>query len=1176
MTEERALVKTGDIIDGRYRLLELLGEGAAGKVFRAEDQGHNHRFVALKILHATDPRWEGFFRREFEVLSRLRHPNLVRVYDYGPLTETNSWYFTQELVVGKPVLDVIYGKKVDEVAAIFIEICRALEFIHAHGVLHRDLKPANILVQVNAAPGERARVLDFGLWRELDTCPQRGARWAGTPPYLASEVLRGYGHSISADLYAVGVTLFQAVTRKLPHGRGTPQELLANRKKPAPDLTGIVAKPLAETIARLLDEESSRRPQSSAEVIAGLAHLVPGHALAMPITLGRARMVGRDAQRDAIVEIFEAVNAGKQDVPRLLVVEGEDGFGKSRMVSELKAAVQLLGGRSALGHCVDDERWSFRPVTSIVRSLTPSARLSELSPRVKEAVLRLCPDLADGEEEGSLATPLVGTQKQRFHSSILELVLTSAKERLTVILVEDIPWCDAPSLGILKMLLQQMHGTKLVMLVTAGPKEVYGELPVELLNAAPKRHVERPAKAGRKQLPAVKRFQLGPLTKMDVERLTSALLGLQKSPNHLVDSVFAHSRGSPLLIEELLALYIERGDLKRGESGWRVDDFKSASTGSPRLSVLAERLGRLNETEKCTLSALAIFNRPAGPKILAAISGLELPEVRESLSSAEAAGLTRVVGEEGGGKPRVVFRHPQIRDVLIDELRDGKVLAEWHQTCAEALAERIQERGQESPMAETLAFHFDAAGDVKNARRWLIVAAEYALEQFLFPEAAQLARRGIKFAEAENELEEQLHCEVLFGKALFLDGNLEEARSFLEGVVRRGKGKDWPDLYASLHVWLSRACNLMGSTQNGRRVVNAALDVIDEEKHPLAHARLLISRCELDQRSHPQSARKDGKQALREMPKPRPVDDELAAFEALTVAAFYAGERKEATEFARHRLLLAEKEKRPLQRVSALRHLAQAKSTTGDRLEARTHLNEALKLATEMGLRGEEALLTKALGEQLFISGAIRQSLTRFQEAASMSAELGQRGDRADALKLCGLAYFSKGDYTRAIDHLESALSGFKGTGHLANTIVTSSHLTNAFLASGDDKKAEENLAAAEKLISDNEMKPARQSHLLAKANCLAGKNDFAGARKNYLRSAHLARQGTDPLALGEVLVGYSQLLLRHGKIARSGRMARHAEIIFIGLDAKRQLKRLQPLLNATFGLVSKTAGAPQ
>ena len=140
---------------------------------------------------------------------------------------------------------------------------------------------------MNQPVGERVRVLDFGLWRELDNKPKKGARWAGTPLYLASEVLRGYGHSVSADLYAVGVTLFQAITRKLPHGRGTPQELLAARKKEAaPDLSHRCSDGFAALVRDLLQESAELRPSTAAEVGATLSALAPKYALAMPFGSG--------------------------------------------------------------------------------------------------------------------------------------------------------------------------------------------------------------------------------------------------------------------------------------------------------------------------------------------------------------------------------------------------------------------------------------------------------------------------------------------------------------------------------------------------------------------------------------------------------------------------------------------------------------------------------------------------------------------------------------------------------------------------------------------------------------------------------------------------------------------------------------------------------------------------
>lgn len=1154
-------MQVGDIVDGRYRILELLGEGAAGKVFRAEDRGRNNMFVALKLLHAKDPRWENFFRREFDVLSRLHHPNLVSVYDFGPAPEENTWYFTQELVVGKPLLDEVAGKKVDEVAGLFIEICRALEFIHGHGVLHRDLKPANILVQLHAPLGERVRVLDFGLWRELDPTPQKGARWAGTPPYLASEVLRGYGHSISADLYAVGVTLFQAVTRKLPHGRGTPQELLAQRKTPAPDLSGVVTKPLAELITRLLEEDAHKRPQSAAEVAAALSVLVPNHSATMPLTLGRARLVGRDRERAQLSEAVKAVREGKPHAPRLCIVEGEDGVGKSRLVGELKAEVQLEGGRAAVGRCMEDVRWSYRPISELVRALAPTVADGRLSEREREVVERLCPELADVPAE--LDNPLPKTERERFHQAASDLFLGLGRGQPCALVVEDIPCADAATISLLSTLLRRSREASVMLVVSAGPSDLYGPVPPELVEAA----------GG-----DVLRVSLSPLPRDGVAQLIAALLAVQAQevPDTLLDTVMAHSKGNPLLVEELVALFIERGEIRRGEHGWLLEEFDSAVAAPQHLvEILGERLQRLGDVERRALSALAVVGRPSGPKLLGAIAGVSLGEVRQALSSAEAMGLIRVVGEEEG-RPRVVFRHPQIRDALLDDLKQGGVLKIWHETCAEVLEERATERDKGATLAETLAHHYEQAGHAEPAMRWLMQAAEHAITTFAFDDAIRLARRASKLLlKARADIETVVDSDLLIGKSLLFAGRIPEARAFLEGAVARADAVQAPEGFGELHVWLTRACNQMGAVDQGRRAVERGLGLLDEDEHPLAFARLLLARGELNQRVDPASALTDAERALRLMPEPRDVGDELNAFEVLTVAAYYAGERDHSIKYARHRVKIADRTGRTLDKITALRHLATALGVTGERIEARRHLNQAYKLAREAGYKVEEALLVKALGDQLYVSGAYNEAIVRFQEAAKLSAQMGQQADRADALKYLGECYLAQGEYDRAIDHLQAALDQFDRSGQLANVIAARCYLANALIAKGHIDEAESALRVAAKRLPEDGLANARAEVYCAQGNLFSAKGDFARARIAYLHCAALSRRSQDWFTLGEGLVGYGQLLVRFRRPKRALRMAKRAEIIFADLDARGQLKRIKPLLNAAAGLAVQQAEEP-
>jgi len=1152
-------VQVGDIVDGRYRLLDVLGEGAAGKVFRCEDLGRGNTFVALKLLHAKDPRWENFFRKEFEILSRLNHPNLVRVFDFGPAPDDGSWYFTQELVVGKPLLDSLAGRKIDDVLALFVEICRGLEFIHGHGVLHRDLKPANILVQMHADPGQRVHVLDFGLWRELDPTPQRGARWAGTPPYLASEVLRGFGHSICADLYAVGVTLFQVVTRKLPHGRGTPQELLAARKTPAPTLLqlGYGSRALSDIVERLLDEEPSRRPQSAAEVAAALSQLIPNQAIAMPIALGRARLVGRDHEQQKVAAAIEAVNERRPDAPRLIVVEGKDGIGKSRFVAELKATAQLAGGRAAIGTCLEDGRWTYRPIAELVRYLAP--RRASLSAGEQQVVSRLCPDLAErranAEDDDRSRSR---SDQARFQQNAAQLFLGMTQPGTALVLiVEDVAFADPGSVAVLTNIMTKAKAAGGILVVVTNDA-TQGAVPDALLDAAGL---------------SVDTIALGNLGLKDVRKLVAALLGVptpDQVPEPFAELLHSHSGGTPLLVEDVLALMIQRGDLKRGELGWELDEYRRAVVSTPSTQALQQRLSRLSLTERQTLQALAVFNRPSGPKLLAAVAKVDLDGVRRALSIAEAQGLIRVVDTEDG-RPRVVFRHPNIREALLATLRAEGTLPQWHETCAIVLEERARssnpadEKKALAPVAETLAGHLERAGIGPKAVSYYIVAVDHALSQFAFDDAVALARKGARIGDKDKSvgLDDVVEVDAVQGKALFLSGKTREAKAFLEAAIDRRDAVK-ATAFAEMVLWLARACATLGETAAGLAHVERAITAVDRAASPTA--RLLVARAELTVAAAPQKAAKDADKALTLFGKRVNLDDELAALTVKGHAAFGLGRFQVAVEAAERRVALCRKAERRIDEIPSIRDLATATAAAGDRLVARGHLNTALKLARQAGHKVEEALLQQALGDQLFISGAYAEAIARYQNAATLAAETGQALARAECLKCIGRSYLYKGDYDRAVDHLRAAVDAFDRAASDDDVVRARSDLVLALLTKNGVDEAMKVIEGARKRRREGVPRVAAE-FFHAEGMLEMQRGSFGAAREAFVRAIAAARKTRDRYTIGETLVGLGQLLLRSQHPKRALRLSRYAETIFTDLDARGQLKRMKPLLNASKGL---------
>jgi len=277
----RALV--GKTFADRYRIDSLLGVGGMAAVFRAHHLGLK-RDVAIKILHPNlTPNAEisGRFEREAESASRLDHPNTVQVTDFGS-TPTGIKFMVMQLLEGVELADVLRGTLTPRRAVnLVLQILRGLDHAHKRGVIHRDVKPENVFVTRDADGREVLKLVDFGISKMVGREGARAHKTTtglvfGTPAYMSPEQAAGMEADHRADLYSVGVMLYQMLAGSLPFDSDDMVALVRMQVGRDPDpLPASVPPVLAGVVEKLMIKDREGRFQSAAEVIETLESLEP-------------------------------------------------------------------------------------------------------------------------------------------------------------------------------------------------------------------------------------------------------------------------------------------------------------------------------------------------------------------------------------------------------------------------------------------------------------------------------------------------------------------------------------------------------------------------------------------------------------------------------------------------------------------------------------------------------------------------------------------------------------------------------------------------------------------------------------------------------------------------------------------------------------------------------------
>ncbi len=741
----------------RYKLERQLGVGGMGEVWLARDTLLD-RPVAVKFLQTTDSQvFKDMFLAEARTLARLQHPNITLIYDAVFDETENRFYIMMEYVEGESLAELLKDEaavlSLETVLHVVMGVLEALIYAHSKGLVHRDIKPENIVIQEN-----EVKLTDFGLATLVSILGDgQGEYVLGTPAYMPPEQIVSEGVDSRADLYALGVTLFEMVTGGYRpfHHKDKHELLRAHVEDPPPSVREYdptIPLVLDRIITKLLAKHPDDRYQS-AEVLLDIFKSIQArqkfsqHYLQLLDPDARPLIARKDALKKIETVWAETQKSNK---PQLLVIQGELGIGKTRLIAEfLGNSIIDKNLAAVVGRC-NELGVPYTPYAEILatifdRGLVKPSTIEDQMDRILEHIPSLTsllnienntveekPKPSSAGLWQTLSTRVPNTASSdplqaqwQFFATVLTFLVELGP---VVIFLDDAIFLDESSAALTRFLIQQ---GQLPLLLIAECRD--SDKTVAWLDTFASDEMER--------------MTLSPLSSAETKAyLTDFLKGPVSQA--VVSMIDKRAKGNPFHIEELSQQLIDLGDFFLNEEGeWRYKPPEETSDLSHELispfllNAFTRRLEKLSQKNREVLALAAIIE--PGPEFdfevwLTLLGGeSEMTVAQAALEEAKDRRLVRDMGDK-----RYSFRPVDVSNALVATISASGQL-DLHRQIAEILIDK-----QGDPIL--IGHHYEQAGLATESARYLEEAGSRAMAANAINQAINCYNRAVELIETPS------------------------------------------------------------------------------------------------------------------------------------------------------------------------------------------------------------------------------------------------------------------------------------------------------------------------------------------------------------------------------------------------------------------------------------------
>lgn len=642
-------------IIGPFRVLRAIAAGGMAEVYEVQDPLSGERF-ACKLLVAVKVALDRF-NREYEAMTRLNHPGIVRVYHYG-LHDGHPW-ISMELLRGTPAQPWMksIGKpgspaRTAEVLRVGHQLARALDYAHQRGLVHRDLKSANVLI----LPDGRVKLVDFGTAHLTEAAREitREGEFVGTYAYASPEQVSGRPIGPRSDLYSLGVLFFRLATGRRPYSSNDPRELVrAHLQEDPPDprtFTPALPEALAQLILRMMAKHPDDRPRT-ADLVASALEAIHGQSFptTSPLALHEPGSTTRPLERRRIHDLLDQHPAGAA-----VAVVGDRGSDRVRVVDAVLA--ERVERKERVFSCTLDANADVRSLMGMLKAMgRQGADERKAVRRLRKLARANSTQLAETRFRVALRQSVFGTLQSLSGQSPIVLGVHHLE-----------------------------HASPLTLEVLAGVRSAALEAgaPVSLVVDAPPSVFRRSTGVSRRLANALL-IELPPLDPPAIALAVGHMLGRRPPPSELAHRIFEVTDGQATYVEEAVRGLVQSGAVEADEGNrleWAARNVDVPLPRSAREDAIAV-LSALPHLHRRVLQAMALCDEEVGADLIADVLGWSTASLNWIVDDL----VTREILDRDGSL--LSWRLGRLRPLLSREMP-----AQRRRTHANVLVEHLLER----------------------------------------------------------------------------------------------------------------------------------------------------------------------------------------------------------------------------------------------------------------------------------------------------------------------------------------------------------------------------------------------------------------------------------------------------------------------------------------------------